>query len=176
MSTAGKVLVVLILLSAIVWMILTAGVDQINRNGNQALITLNERVAKLQADVQNVQAELVRAKDQVHVYQEQMDRELAVINDRQNDVQRLASTVNDSLAHVKYELESVNQTLENAKHDKTEREAEVDADKKALAAAHTEFKALQASDEQLRERLASLRKEFKSAISESQKVLRTTVK
>ena len=35
MSTAGKVLVVLILLASLVWMMLTAGVDQLNRNGNQ---------------------------------------------------------------------------------------------------------------------------------------------
>ena len=37
MSTAGKVLVVLILLSWLVWVLLTAGVDQLNRNGNQAV-------------------------------------------------------------------------------------------------------------------------------------------
>ncbi len=102
MSTAGKVLVVLILLSTLVWMLLTAGVDQINRNGNQALITLNEKIAKLEGDVRNTQQEVVRAKDQVHVFQEQMDRELAVINARQNDVQRLASNVKETLSRSGY--------------------------------------------------------------------------
>ena len=42
MSTAGKVLAVLILLSSIVWIILTAGVTQYDRNGNQAMIVLAE--------------------------------------------------------------------------------------------------------------------------------------
>ena len=129
MSTAGKVLVVLIMLSALVWMLLTAGVDQLNRNGNQAVITLTTKVAKLQDDVTKTQEEVVQAKDQVEVYQERMDRELAVINARQNDVQRLASNVSDELAHVRYELASVKETLQNAEQDRTQREAELAADK-----------------------------------------------
>ena len=36
MSTAGKVLVVLVTLTTLVWMILAAGVAQLNRNGNKA--------------------------------------------------------------------------------------------------------------------------------------------
>ena len=70
MSTAGKVLVVLILLASLVWMLLTAGVDQLNRNGNQALTALTEKVAKLQDDVKNTQDDVVRVKDQTHVLQE----------------------------------------------------------------------------------------------------------
>ena len=64
MSTAGKVLVVLIMLASLVWMLLTAGVDQLNRNGNQALIALTEKVDKLQADLKNTQDAIVRGKDQ----------------------------------------------------------------------------------------------------------------
>ncbi len=173
MSTAGKVLVVLILLSTLVWMLLTAGVDQINRNGNQALITLNEKIAKLEGDVRNTQQEVARAKDQVHVFQEQMDRELAVINARQNDVQRLASNVKETLSRFQYELATVQQTLENAKQDRTEREAEHAAEETALASARDEFRKLQDTDKQLRDRLDHLRNDFKSTLESSGKILRT---
>src|SRR5271157_2238412 len=100
MSTAGKVLVVLFLLASLVWVLLTAGVDQLNRNGNQALIVLTEKVAKLQDDVKKTQDDIVHVKDQTHVYQQTMDRELAVINARQNDVQRVASLVAEKLSSI----------------------------------------------------------------------------
>jgi len=176
MSTAGKVLVVLIMLASLVWMLLTAGVDQLNRNGNQALIVLTEKVAKLQEDVKNTQDKIVQVKDQTNVLQEKMDRELAVINARQNDVQRLASNVSEILSRVRYELGTVQQTLQNAEQDRTERAAEVVADQKALDAARDEVKSLKATDGQLRERLASLRTEFKKTLDSSVKILHQTVK
>lgn len=176
MSTAGKVLVVLILLASVVWMMLTAGVDQLNRNGNQALIALTEKVAKLQDDLKTTRDEIVQVKDQTTVLQEQMDRELAVINARQNDVQRLASDVTENLSRVQYELATVQQTLQNAEQDRTERAAEAVADQKALDAAKAEYQSLTATDGQLRERLASLRAEFKKTFSSSAEMLHRTVK
>ena len=171
MSTAGKVLVVLVMLASLVWMLLTAGVTQLNRNGNQALIVLTEKVAKLQGDVKNTRDEIVRVKDQTHVLQEQMDRELAVINARQNDVQRLASTISERLSSVRYELATVQQTVQNAEQGRTERAAEVVVDQKALDAARDEVKSLKATDEQLRARLASLRAEFKKTLNSSVNIL-----
>jgi peptidoglycan hydrolase CwlO-like protein len=172
MSTAGKVLVVLILVTSLVWMLLTVGVDQLNRNGNQALIVLTEKVAKLQDDVKKTQDKIVQVKDQTHVLQEKMDRELAVINARQNDVQRLASNVSENLSRVRYELATVQQTLQNAEQDRTERAAEVVADQKALDAARNEVKSLKATDEQLRARLASLSNEFKKTLKMSTSFIR----
>ncbi len=176
MSTAGKVLVVLILLTSLVWMLLTAGVAQLNRNGNQALIVLTEKVAKLQDDVKKTQDKTVRVKDQTHVLQEKMDRELAVINARQNDVQRLASTISEQLSSVRYELVTVQQTVQTAEQDRTERAAEVVADHKALDAARNEVKSLKATDEQLRKRLTSLRNEFKKTLNRNVDILHQTVK
>ena len=176
MSTAGKVLVVLIMLASLVWMVLTAGVAQLNRNGNQALIVLTEKVAKLQDDAKKTQDKIVQVKDQTNVLQEKMDRELAVINARQNDVQRLASNVSENLSRVRYELATVQQTVQNAEQDRTERAAEVVADQKALDAASDEVKSLKATDEQLRARLASLRNEFKKTLNSNVDILHQTVK
>jgi len=166
----------LILLTSLVWMLLTAGVAQLNRNGNQALIVLTEKVAKLQDDVKKTQDKTVRVKDQTHVLQEKMDRELAVINARQNDVQRLASTISEQLSSVRYELVTVQQTVQTAEQDRTERAAEVVADHKALDAARNEVKSLKATDEQLRKRLTSLRNEFKKTLNRNVDILHQTVK
>lgn len=171
MSTPGKVLVVLIMLASLVWMILTAGVTQLNRNGNQALITLTEKVAKLQEDLKSTQHTITEVKDQTTVLGEKMDQEIAVINARQNDVQRLSSDVSEILSHVRYELATVQQTVQSAEQDKTERAAELDAETKALNAARDEVKSLKATDEQLRARLASLRAEFKKTLNSSVNIL-----
>ncbi len=171
MSTAGKVLVVLFLLASLVWMGLTAGVDQINRNYSQALLALTEKVGKLQDDVKKTQEDMVRVKDQTSVLQETMDRQLAVLNARQNDVQRLASITSEKLSSIQYELATVQVTLHNAEEDRTLRVAELDADKKALDAAKAEVKSLMATDEELRTRLATLREEFKKKLKQNVDVL-----
>ncbi len=176
MSTAGKVLVVLFLLASLVWMLLTAGVDQINRNYSQALLALTEKVGKLQDDVKKTQEDMVRVKDQTSVLQETMDRQLAVLNARQNDVQRLASITSEKLSSSQYELATVQVPLHNAEEDRAVRVAELDADKKALNVANAEVKSLKATDENLRTRLANLRDEFKKTLKHNVDVLHQTGK
>lgn len=176
MSTPGKVLVVLIMLASLVWMILTAGVTQLNRNGNQALIMLTEKVAKLQEDLKSTQHTITEVKDQTTVLGEKMDQEIAVINARQNDVQRLSSDVSEILSHVRYELATVQQTVQSAEQDKTERAAELVAETKALNAARDEVKSLKATDGELRKRLQGLRNEFKTTLKTNTGILGQAVK
>ena len=61
--------------------------------------------------------------------------------------------------------------MQNAEQDRTQRAAEAVADKKALDAAIDEFKSLKATDGQMRERLASLRTEFKKTLNSSVDIL-----
>ena len=176
MSTAGKVLVVLIMLASLVWMILTAGVTQLNRNGNQALIELTKKVAKLQEDVKTTQDEIVGVKNQTTVLQEQMDRELGVIHARQNDVQRVTSNVREILSRVQYELATVQQTVQNAEQARTQRAEEEAAEQKALAAAREEVVSLKAKDRELTERLGSLRSQFTTTRNTNLDLVGKTVK
>jgi hypothetical protein len=162
MSTAGKVLVILIALASVIWVILTAGVTQLNRNGNQALVVLAERAAKLEEDVQSTRAEAAQVRDQTIVLQEKMDRDLAVINARQNDAQRMSSSIREVLSRVQYELTSVKQTLQSADLDRTERAKEKATEEQDLAKARAEVVALKTTDHQLTEHLERLREEFRT--------------
>ncbi len=65
MSTAGKVLVVLVMLTSLVWMVLSAGVSQLNTNGNTRLHDLTEQIAKLQADFTQTQDEIASLRDRL---------------------------------------------------------------------------------------------------------------
>jgi len=175
MSTAGKVLSVLILLSSLVWMILTAGVTQLNRNGNEALKKLTERVNQLQADP-NITHQVVTAKDAIIVLQERMDMEVAVLRSRLNDAQRLSSNVSEVLSRVKYEQEIVEKIGQDAELAKSERTTEKELEQKALEAARNEVKELKVKDAELRTRLRQLRDQFAATygrnIEEVRKVVR----
>lgn len=175
MSTTGKVLSVLILLSSLLWMILTAGVAQMNRNGNEALKKLTERVERLQADAQ-ITHQAVAAKDAITVLQEHMDMELAVLRARQNDIQRLLSNVTEVLSRVKYELEIVQKIAQDAEVARSQRIAEKELEQKALDAARNEVKELKAKDAELRARLHELRDQFAATYSYNSEEVRKIVK
>jgi chromosome segregation ATPase len=168
MYTAGKVLVVLILLFSLIWVVLTAGVTQMNRNGNQALINLTNKLADLEEKLRDTQHEIAVTKDQTSSLQEQMDTELAVINARQNDAQRNSSSIRELLSGIQYELATVQATVQSAEQERKERYKEKDAETKALAQARDEVKALKAKDEELRTRLGELREKFKLTFKKNQ--------
>jgi chromosome segregation ATPase len=164
MSTAGKVLTVLVMLGSLIWIVMMAGVTQINRNGNDAMLALQKKIVTLQEDLDNAKVEIVRVKDQTSLLQEQLDREMAVINAKQNDAQRVVASVHEIASRVDYELATVQDTVKRAEQAKSDRAAEKAAEEQALADARDEVKALQAKDQELRERLTNLRNEFKTTL------------
>lgn len=160
MSTAGKVLVVLIMLASIGWLVLTAGVTQLNRNGNQALLELSQRAAKLEEDVASARQEIAQVKDQTTVLQEKMDRDMAVISARQLDAQRMSSSIREILSRVQYELATVQHTVQEAEKGRTIRAQEKAQEEKELAQARANVESLKSTDHDLTQRLVSLRGQF----------------
>jgi len=164
MSTAGKVLVVLIMLASLVWMALMAGVTQLNRNGNQALNSLDDKVVQLTDDVQTTRAKIVEIKDQTSVLQEQMDKDLTVIRSRQLDVERVNSNIKEILARVQYQLATLGETVKNAEGAAKQRADEKVAEQKALADAKADVESLKGQNQELTNRLTGLRNEFKATL------------
>ena len=91
MATPGKVLVVLVLLFVPIWMILAAGVAELNKSGGQQISTLKSQVEKLEKDVVDAQREIVGLKDRIALEQEAMTEQLAVYRSRQTDLQKARS-------------------------------------------------------------------------------------
>ena len=176
MSTAGKVLVVLIMLASLVWMVLMAGVTQLNRNGNQALIELNNKFDKLTDDVQTTRAKIVEIKDQTSVLQGQMDKELTVIRSRQLDVERVSSNIKEILSRVQYQLATLGETVKNAEATAKQRADEKVAEQKALDDARANVQTLKGQNQELTNRLTGLRNEFKSKLSDNVSLIGKAVK
>jgi predicted nucleic acid-binding Zn-ribbon protein len=162
MSTAGKVLIVIVMLLTIAWVLLSAGVSRINTNHNTKVFELTKQVEKLQEEVKDTQEQVESVLIQTQLAQEKIDRERAVLRAKQSDLERARSQVADSLASVKYELEIVEGTAKGAQNDLDHRTTEHEEETKSLAKQQGDVRELMAQCSKQREELAALRKDFLS--------------
>jgi uncharacterized membrane-anchored protein YhcB (DUF1043 family) len=160
MSTAGKVLSVLVMLVLLVWMILAAGISRLNTNGNKALHDLSEQVAKLQEDVEQTHDDVVGLKDQTASVQEKIDDDLTVLRAHQNALEKAHSQISESLSRCLYELATVEESVKAAQATVEHRNTELEGERKALDDNRSEVKTLMAESSQLMNRLDTLRKDF----------------
>ena len=142
MSTAGKVLAVLVMLMSLVWMILSAGVSQLNTNGNKKLHDLAEQVEKLQEDVEKAQDDIVALKSSASSVQEQLDHEVTVLHARQSDHEKDRSQIRESLARWQYQLATVQETIDRAKAALQHRIEEHQTGEQVLAKSKSDVKEL----------------------------------
>jgi chromosome segregation ATPase len=162
MSTAGKILVVLFLLASLVWVVLAAGVAQLNTNYNTKLHDLNDQVEKLAADIEQTQHDFVSLNDQISSTQEQMDREYELLRATQSDVQRERSEIQETLLRNQYQLATVEETIKSAQTALENRNTEQQEQTKSLAQAKSDVQTLMAECSQLMGRLTTLRKDFQT--------------
>jgi peptidoglycan hydrolase CwlO-like protein len=160
MSTAGKVLVVLVMLASIVCLILAGGVAQVNYNANQRLQKLSEELAKAQGDIEATRREIAETRDQTTEAQEKIDRDIATLRSQQADIERTRTQIVDTLARLQYDLSTVNATIEGARTSLTNRNAEFEAEQKATDDLRRDVQSLKATNAQLMARLGSLRDQF----------------
>jgi chromosome segregation ATPase len=161
MSTAGKVLAVLIVLASIVCLFLAGGVARLNYNANQRLQALADQLAKTQADIETTRREIAETSDRTTVTQEKIDRDITSLRSQQTDLERTRSQVIDTLERLKYDLNTVNQTIAEARTSLEHRNSEFDAEQKAMEERRQEVQHLKANNGQLMARLDSLRKQFR---------------
>ena len=162
MSTAGKVLAVLVMLMSLVWMILSAGVSQLNTNGNQKLHDLTEQVEKLQDDMTKAQDDIVALRSSASSIQENRDHEVTVLQARQSDLEKDHSQIRESLSRWQYELATVQETIERAKSALQHRVDEHQVSEQVLAKSKSDVKEMMDRSGELMNQLAGLRKDFQA--------------
>jgi chromosome segregation ATPase len=129
MSTAGKVLAVLVTLASIVLVILGSAVTQLNKNGGEAILKLNTQLQKMDADLLAARKSLTDLKIQLTLEQVAKGQDLTVIRSRLADVEEFRAGVFEANARVASQLavagESVKaatEHLERKKQDKADLE------------------------------------------------------
>jgi chromosome segregation ATPase len=160
MSTAGKVLVVLIMLTAIGCLILAGGVAQLNANANQRLQQLAAELEKTQAAVEATRQDIKSYRDQTTIAQEKIDREITALRSQQTDLERSRSQISDTLSRLQYDLSTVNTTIAAARESLRNRITEFDNEQTAMAELRRHVQSLKANNSELMGRLRSLRDQF----------------
>ncbi|MFO0892919.1 MAG: hypothetical protein U0790_27745 [Isosphaeraceae bacterium] len=171
MSTAGKVLSVLALLLAPVWVLLAAGVAQVNRSGGEAVAKLQADFAKLQEDVKTSKRSLAKLLDDTFLEREKTHDELTVLQVRQTEVEKARAQVLDELSHLKVELESVTQSIEQTKTIIEVRQAELDEETKAKADLEALVEQLKSTNGELRGELTGLTDKFQASLRENKSLV-----
>jgi chromosome segregation ATPase len=104
MSTAGKVLAVLVTLATVVLVILGSAVTQLNKNGGEAIQKLNAQLEK----------SLGELKTQLTLEQVGKGQDLAVIRSRLADVEEFRADVFEANARVAAQLAVANESVATA--------------------------------------------------------------
>jgi chromosome segregation ATPase len=162
MSTAGKVLAVLVMLLSLVWMVLTAGVDQLNTNGNMRLHDLAVQIEKLEGDIEQARADVVDLKSSASTIQETLDHEATVLRARQSDLEKDRSQIKEMLSNWQFQHETAKETIDRAKTALQHRTEEQENGQQLLAKTKSEVKELIDRCDGLKNELLALRKEFSS--------------
>jgi chromosome segregation ATPase len=162
MSTAGKVLAVLVMLTSLVWMVLSAGVDQLNTNGNKRLHDLVVQIEKLEGDVEQAREDVNALKSSASTIQETLDHEATALRARQSDLEKDRSQIKEMFSNWQYQLETAKETIDRAKSALQHRTEEQESGQQLLARTKSEVKELMDRCGELTNELLALRKEFNS--------------
>jgi chromosome segregation ATPase len=167
MSTAGKVLSVLVILVAVAWVFLTAAVSQLNHNGTKAVDDLKVQVAKLETELTKATRELDKAKDDWHLDQAATQKRLTVLQARQSDLEKSRSAVQEIATRVTLQLADAESIAKTSATDRDQRIVEKKAETEALAKARAEVEQLKTERTELVGRLTELRKKFQTTLKEN---------
>ena len=171
MSTAGKVLVVLVLLTIPIWVVLIAGVARLNAENTQAVERLKIQVAKLEAESETMAREVQSLRDDISLEQIAMDEEQAIIRTKLAEIERIRTQTLEVAERVKLQYEGVLAAEKSALTAKEKRTAEFEAETKGLAEARAEVETRKTENAQMMDELAKLRAEFRTTLASNRKLV-----
>src|SRR5690242_19451225 len=104
MSTTGKVLTVLVMLVAAVWVLLSAAVTELNRNGTKAVAELKKKVADLEVSVAKSARDIDVLLEQTHQEQLVTQNDMTTLQARISDLEKARTNWVETASRVKLQL------------------------------------------------------------------------
>lgn len=170
MSTAGKVLVVLVALLVPVWILLVSSVSQLNTNWAEALDKQRKDFIKLTEEVAKNEQEIRTLKDRIYLEQHSLGEHQAALQSELADVERAKAETIEIQSAIEIQLKQLAVAIQSAEVARDRRTAEKQAETEGKAKAEQEVAELSAQNSQLMDELTALRNDFKS-ILESNKAM-----
>jgi len=169
MSTAGKVLIVLVLLVLPVWIILVSAVAELNSEWTQELAKQNKQIETLDADIKKNEAAIVALQDKIDIEQFRTREDEALLQARLSDYERARTELVRIDAGIKVQLATMATAVAKAELAKESRAKEQVDETKGLADARSLVDELKAANSELLSELTQLREEFKSLLDSNKK-------
>jgi chromosome segregation ATPase len=167
MSTAGKVLTVLILLVMIVWVVVLSEVTQLNANWQQKIAQQDKQFESLQAEATKATSDIRRLTQEARLEQDATDRDLREVLGRIAAAERRQSATTESLTRLKIQVADYQAAVERSKVNLATREAEFVKGEEDLVTKREEIARAQAVNVDLRGQLARLQDEFKRLLADN---------
>jgi chromosome segregation ATPase len=164
MSTAGKVLTVLVMLLAIVWVLLSASVTQLNRNWTKQVAENKTKIEDLTEKNLVLEHDVQAEKDKTFQEQAVTENDLAVLESRQSDLEKARAQELEAAARAKFQLETTEAALKGAKADQEQRVADLNSEREAKKTLEADVEKLMSENGKLLAQLAQLREKFKTAL------------
>jgi chromosome segregation ATPase len=167
MSTAGKVLTVLILLVMMAWLVVLSGVIQLNVNWEEKIGKQQTQLDNLQKDTEETAGKILKVTEQARLKQDETDRELRELLGRIATAERRQSDTLEKLTRVKTQVADYLAAVEQAEKNKATREAEYAQGEADLVKKKEDIAKAQAMNSELRDQLARLQDDFKRLLAEN---------
>jgi len=171
MSTAGKVLVVIVALTTLVWILLMAKVADLHGNWNAEVQRQRDAVVKAEAEHVRANADLARKKDDIDREQNLMEKETMVLRRLVSSAERAHTEASEALHRVNFQLESVNAQVKNAQEIAAQRLKERTDTEEAIAKGRQSINEMKARNDALLAELTDLRNQFTRTLAENKQLL-----
>lgn len=170
MSTAGKVLVVLVMLSMVFWLIMASAVTQLNSNAGELVAKNDELIDGLQKDLTKAQADLYSLRKNLALEQEKNSLAITYVRGQISNTERRQADIVEALERIKVQVilaeKASIQAIAN-KEQRTNDVADLQVEKARLL---DTVDTLKAEDSALREQSESLLTNLKNTLVENKKL------
>ena len=167
MSTAGKVLTVLILLVMIGWTVVLASITQLNMNWHEQIAKQEKTLTETTDRVESANKSVIDLTEAIRIEQTNRARDLRDVEDRIIAAERRQSTNKEHLTAVQSQLAAYLAAVEKAQANNATREAEKVKVTDDLAKKRDEIAKTQAVNSDLRDQLGKLQDEFKQILADN---------
>jgi chromosome segregation ATPase len=173
MSTAGKVLSGLVVLAAIGWLYLAAGISAVNRDYGKKIEKLEAEIAQAQQEVEDVLAQADLIRRDATTEQKSRNYEYAALRSRMSNLERVESESKETSERYKLQKDSTDKQEAAAKAQAVTRTKERDDINDQRQKAENELNQLKADVEGLFAELKSLRDQFSETMAKNKELLKT---
>jgi chromosome segregation ATPase len=167
MSTAGKVLTVLILLVSVAWLVLMSAVTQLNVNWEEKIASQQESLDQATEAFTKAKLSGLKKTEETRVKQDETE---LLLRDRLTKIayaERARSSLIEDLTRLQQQVVDAKAAAETAVTNQTTREAEKLANEEGLAKLRDQIAKSQATNADLKGQLAGLQEDFKRILTEN---------